>query len=220
MKKLTQNPKEQQADKLWKDFNPDKEKGFWKKYDLLLKTNKPVAAKEPGYVEPPANEFVQEYHPVTSLRSGLLFIMLTGVVVFVLVFVSIRNYSGLDLFLMCILFVAFFIFPLYYFKKIKAFAVSESGLYIFRSFLPKKKQYFTWKEIELVELVELEERIGGESEHNHKLRIDIVENEVEYLNYNLSKHNHEVFFNFMAAKNVEVECFSDYYKRFGKRFRI
>lgn len=212
--------KEQQADKLWKDFDPDKENEFWKKYEALLQSRQFSSAvvSQASVPAQPANS-LQKFYPYSAFYVWRVLLILLGLCLLyptLRYFVQHNMHTALFeaqgsqfLYLIILVFFVlvgcgiFFGVPVLAFVQLKAFATSESGLYIFNPLGLKKKNYIEWADMELIKLDVVRDAEGGVS--GNLLNIVTSKKGTLCFDYYLGGKTHQDFFRFVRKKNIKIE---------------
>lgn len=219
MKKLPQTPKEQQAEAFWKDFDPDKEKGFWTKYEALLsgiKHQSSVVAASPGALQ----KF--SLSSANYIAFGVYMLLCLGT--FYLVFMAcveedifqdlFRVKGGQFWLIIIIIFASLALFgvsvigSISWLIKVRTFVASESGLFVFSPLTPKKKLYMEWIDIERIDLEGI--RDGNNQLKGCGLKITTANQGIKVFDYSLTKQNHKNFFHLLEQENIKVTSIRAY----------
>lgn len=150
-------------------------------------------------VRPENDTILDEFYPGMKAYMGFwlgLFVVL-GVSFFWIFETFEKDYTLMFVFslFVCVAFTG------YEFTSIKAFAVSDTGLYVFNPMLPNRKTWFAWANIELVEM---EVTSKDENGKHRKLWVGFIKKGGHLFRYHLTEEEHQVFFDFMKTKNIDL----------------
>lgn len=190
--------KEQQAQKLWRSFNPAKENDFWADYEKLLK------GCQNGVL---FKKIRQKFYPhALAYTWRILFMLISPVICYYLLLGAFLPATGalsvFARFIFSLLIILFFLaLSMLFMSDLKVFTVSETGLLVSgRVFF--KPICFAWEDIRSVTIAYDYSEAGTVSSWELVIKTDEGKKKYEY---HLAKSTHKLFAQALKTHSINLK---------------
>lgn len=201
--------REQEANKLWSNYNPQNEENFWEAYEALLGKKplvkvspaKKILPKQPSFSKPSkARIATQVFYPNTKFLMGRAFVMLLPLIVMVVSVMQTPSVSVSGIFAVVIFMLIFYvIYGRYVLAKTWDFMVTNDAFILRQGFILSDRK-FLWQEIQKIEVVKEMPYPEAPNTQIVFLKLEIINEPIFKAHYWLSPAEHQRLFETLAKK--------------------